>query len=99
MKKKLREAIEKCGWTIQSDTCITICTDTTGREYCIECNEPNELIDTIKNQYECYDVDEEVELYLEAKKNGLQGVPTARILVKDCEEIEELLEKLYNAVC
>ena len=98
MKKELRKAIEECGWTVNSDTSITIFTDTTGREYTIECNKPKELIDTIKNQYEGYDVDEEVGLYLEAKKNGFQGVPSARILVKDCEEIEELLEKLYEAV-
>lgn len=98
MNKKLRKAIEECGWNINSDTSITIFTDTTGREVTIECNEPKELIQTIKNYYEGYDVDEEVELYLQAKQNGLSGVPNARTLVKDCEEVETLLEKLYEAI-
>lgn len=99
MKKKLRKAIEKCGWTIHSDTCIEMHTDTAGQDVCIECNKPEELVDTIKNYYENYDIDEEVEMYLQAKRNGFQGVPTAVILVEDCKEVAKRLEELYFAIC
>lgn len=99
MKRALRKAIEKCGWNINSDTSIEMWTDTAGQDVFIECNKPEELVDAIKNRYENYDIDEEVKLYLEAKNNGFQGVPSATILVKDCEEVAKKLEELYFAVC
>ncbi len=98
MKKKVREIIENLGWRINSDTSIEIWTDTAGQDVCIECNKPNELKDTIRCRYENYDIDEEVEMYLNASRNGLKGVPSARVLVKDCEEVERLLGDLWDAV-
>jgi len=98
MKKKVREVIESLGWRINSDTSIEIWTDTAGQDVCIECNEPSELKDTIRCRYENYDIDAEVEMYLQAKRNGLSGVPSARVLVKDCEEVEQLLGDLWDAV-
>ena len=98
MKKKVREVIEGLGWRINSNTSIEIWTDTAGQDVCIECDKPSELKDTIRCRYESYDIDEEVTMYLNASKNGLKGVPRARILVKDCEEVDRLLSDLWDAV-
>lgn len=98
MKKKVREVIENLEWRINSDTSIETWTDTAGQNVVIECNEPSELKETIKTYYENYDVDYEVELYLQAKSKGFKGVPDATILVKDCEEVQRRLGELWKAV-
>ena len=48
----------------------------------------------IYSYWEDYDVDEEVEMFLEAKRNGFQGVPTVSVLVKECEQVDATLEEL-----
>ena len=98
MNKKFRKAIEDLGWVVQSDTCITTDTRVCDREICIECNEPNELKEEIRRRYENFDVDEEAEMYIEAKQNGLKGVPSIRTLVNDLEDEEEKYEELWYAV-
>lgn len=50
----------------------------------------------IYNYYVNFDVDEEVEMWLEAKRNGLQGVPGARELVFEESIIEETLRLLVE---
>ncbi len=98
MKKAIRKVIEDLGWNVNSDTSICTTTDVCCREIYIECNNKGELKDTIENYAEGYDVDEEVEMYLQARRNGLSGVPTATILVKDCEDEQEKLDELWEAV-
>ena len=48
--------------------------------------------------YDDFDVDDHVRMWLEAKKNGVGGVPNARVLVKDAEEIEEMILTLSMAI-
>ena len=98
MNKEFKKAIEDLGWVVQSDTCITTDTGVCGREICIECNEPSELKETIRSRYENFDVDEEAEMYIEAKQNGLKGVPSIRTLVNDLEDEEEKYTELWEAV-
>lgn len=98
MRKQTREIIENLGWRVNSDTSIEMWTDTAGQNYCIECNNKGELQETIKSYNNGYDLDYEVEMYLEAKRNGLQGVPSASVLVEDCKEVERKLEELWEAV-
>ena len=98
MKKEIRKVIEDLGWVVDSDTSIHTCTDVCDREIYVECNNKGELKETIRNYAENYDIDETVEMYLQAKHNGLSGVPSATTLVKDCESEQELLEELWEAV-
>ena len=98
MNKEFKKAIEDLGWVVQSDTCITTDTGVCDREICIECNEPSELKETIRSRYENFDVDEEAEMYIEAKQNGLKGVPSIRTLVNDLEDEEEKYAELWEAV-
>ena len=52
--------------------------------------------------YVDFDIDEHIEMWLEAKRNGVGGVPSARVLVIDAEEIcgmiYDLCEELRDAV-
>lgn len=98
MNKEFKKAIEDLGWVVQSDTCITTDTCVCDREICIECNEPSELKGEIRSRYENFDVDEEAEMYIEAKQNGLKGVPSIRTLVNDLEDEEEKYAELWEAV-
>lgn len=45
-----------------------------------------------------FDVDEHVEMWIEAKREGVSGVPTTRELVDDAEAIEQMLEELSRAL-
>ena len=98
MNKKFRRAIEDLGWVVRSDTWITTDTSVCGREIYIECDEPSELKEEIRRRYENFDVDEEAEMYIEAKHNGLKGVPSISTLVYDLEDEGEKYEELWYAV-
>lgn len=55
--------------------------------------------DDIIVYYNNFDVDEEVEMWLEAKRNGLQGVPPVTQLVHEENIIDETLRYLVEKVC
>lgn len=59
------------------------------------------LTDLAHELYTCwqdFDVDEHVKMWLDAKQNGVGGVPDVVTLVEDAKEIESMLEELYDAV-
>ena len=45
-----------------------------------------------------FDPDEHIEMWIEARRNGVQGVPTTRELVDDAEEIQKMLDELAKAL-
>lgn len=45
-----------------------------------------------------FDIDDHITMWLKAKENGVAGVPTARELVHDAETIQEMLNKLAEAL-
>ena len=51
-----------------------------------------ELLDIWRN----FCIEEHVEMLLEAKRNGMQGVPDAVTLVEDAQKIDKMYEKLYD---
>ena len=54
-----------------------------------------ELEETLWSLYNNFDVDEHVEMWLEAKFSGnVSGIPSARVLVEESERIERDLEEL-----
>lgn len=46
--------------------------------------------------YESFDVEDHVAMWLEAKSNGVSGVPDVTTLVDDAREIEEMLYDLWK---
>lgn len=52
----------------------------------------------ILNQYMEFDPEEHVEELLEAKKNGLAGVPSLFDLVDDAKEIQAMIYELWKAI-
>lgn len=45
-----------------------------------------------------FDIDEHIAIWIEAKKNGVSGVPPARELVHDAEDIDKMLQELSAAL-
>lgn len=48
--------------------------------------------------YEGFDVDEHIEMLVDAKRGGLAGVPSIRRLVEDAEAISDMLEQFAEAI-
>lgn len=68
-----------------------------GEDFLI-CAEVQNFADSLYEFYEDFDVDEHVEMLLEAKRHGLGGVPGVSVLVRDAEKIDRFLELLSSAV-
>lgn len=52
----------------------------------------------IRAYYNDFDPEEHAEMWIEAKRNGVGGVPSIRRLMEDADEIDSMLEKLAIAV-
>ena len=57
-----------------------------------------DIVESARKIAENFDEDEHVEMLLNAKAGGFQGVPSARVLVQDAEEIKELYEETYEKI-
>lgn len=58
----------------------------------------SEQVSKIAAQFNEFDIDEHIEMWIEAKKNGVSGVPSCRDLVHDAEDIYDMLEELGDAL-
>lgn len=58
----------------------------------------SEQVSKIATQFSEFDVDEHIEMWVEAKINGVSNIPSYRTLVKDADDIYEMLEELGNAL-
>lgn len=45
-----------------------------------------------------FGIDEHIEMWIEARKNGVSGVPSTRELVKDAEDIDKMLQEIAAAL-
>lgn len=103
--KELKEAYLKileeqewkvCGYT--DDGRVEIEAWSPAGEDFIVCVEVENFPAAVMEYYEGFDVDEHIEMLIEARKNGLQGVPSTRRLCVDAEAIDEMLKKLAYAL-
>lgn len=45
-----------------------------------------------------FDADEHIEMWIEARHNGVSGVPDTRTLVEDADAIQDMLDELAEAL-
>lgn len=64
----------------------------------IEFETCGDLIDQVQSYSFNFDIDEHIEMWIEARRNGTSGVPDTRTLVKDAEDIDEMIAKLAAAL-
>jgi len=94
---KFLEAIEENGWKINSNTSIENWCDN-DKNIVIECNKGESLKAVIKNRALNFDEEEEFELFVEAKKNGLSGCPSYKQMLDDCIQENRFYEDLWEAI-
>ena len=97
LSKKYEDVLENLGWNISSytdDERVEIGQSSPAVEdfyICVEiCDFPQAVADYASQ----FDVDEHIAMWIEAKHNGVQGVPDVRTLVYDAEAIQNMLEEL-----
>lgn len=100
LTKKVIKAIENLGWLVEEYN----------EEYMLEQSSPagediveyirkgEDIVSQLWDIYANFDKDEHVEMLLQTKQNGTAGVPSARVLVEDAEEIEEMYKQLWITV-
>lgn len=60
-------------------------------------DEPEDIVRGIYEYWQDFSVEEHVTMWLDAKRNGVSGVPDAVTLVDDAREIEKMLQDLWEA--
>lgn len=103
--KKLKEeyisVLEAYGWTVSSytdDGRVEIEQYSPAGENFSFCVEVEYFPARVMEYYMSFDIDEHVETWIEAKKNGTAGVPSAVTLVRDATAIDKMLEELADAL-
>ncbi|GHU55190.1 hypothetical protein AGMMS49975_16660 [Clostridia bacterium] len=52
------------------------------------------FVDSVKQYAADFNIDEHIEMWIEARNSGVSGVPSTRELVKDAEDIDKMLQEL-----
>ena len=97
---KLVEIGESLGWEIRKEFKSSIYIgqySPAGEDFFFYIEDNEHLGKQIFEHAENFDEDEHIEMWLEAKKNGTSGVPSARELVHDAEDIQKMLDELAEA--
>lgn len=61
-------------------------------------NQCSSFRNSLESYYEDFDIDEYIEMWVEAKKNGVSGVPSIRVLVDDAREMDAMILKLSQTL-
>lgn len=112
-KQYIEKVIEDQGWYVgfcEQKSPITGCTENyaelsfysnAGENFCIEVfydeldNFPKEVMRAASD----FDPEEHVAMWLDAKRNGIAGVPSIHDLVHDADDIQENLDDLATVLC
>lgn len=98
--KELKKICEELNWkTYPSGNMVEIRKySPAGEDFSICIDKDGDFVGQIEDYADNFDVDEHVEMWVEAKKNGVSGVPSISDLVDDAKDIRDMLYELVNAV-
>ena len=100
MTKKHIEICEGLGWRAKKldDGDVELESySPAGEDLVIYVSQKN-FVNDIEEYAENFDIDEHIEMWIEAKRNGVRGVPSARELVEDAYAIQKMLNELAEAL-
>lgn len=97
---KIKEIAERLGWEVdeRDDGTVELRNYSPAGEDISFTVNTKEAAKEIYEYYDGFDVDEHIEMWIEARKSGVPGVPSTRQLVQDAEDISEMLKELADAV-
>lgn len=96
LSSKLTDVCERLDWAVREydDGTIELGKQSpAGEDFSFTVDVEN-FVDNVKEYAASFDIDEHIEMWIEARKNGVGGVPSTRELVKDAEDIDKMLREL-----
>lgn len=101
LEKKYLDILERQEWSISSytdDGRVELKKYSPVGEDFLICVDVEKFPEAVMEYYESFDIDEHIEMWVEARKNGVSGVPSIRRLAIDAEAIDDMLEHLAYAL-
>lgn len=101
LEQKYLDVLEELDWQVSSytdDGRVELEKYSPAGEDFIMCVEAENFPSAVIECYEDFDADEHIAMWIEAGRNGTRGVPSARVLVHDAEDIEKMLQELAEAL-
>lgn len=101
LKKKYLDVLEKHDWAVSSytdDGRVELEKYSPAGEDFIMCLEVANFPEAVAEYAAGFDIDEHIEMWIEARRNGTRGVPSSRELVHDAEDIDKMLQELAAAL-
>lgn len=101
IKEQYLDVLEKYGWAVSSytdDGRVELEKYSPAGEDFSICVGVDNLPAEVREYAADFDIDEHIEMWIEARKNGVSGVPSTRELVKDAEDIDKMLQELATAL-
>lgn len=95
------DAIESLDWRISGytdDGRVELEKYSPAGEDFIMCVTVENFPEAVMEYYRDFDVDEHIEMWVEARKNGGRDIPSVRRLAVDAEAIDNMLEELAIAL-
>ncbi len=101
LEQKYLDVLEKHEWAVSSytdDGRVEIEKYSPAGEDFLICVEVENFPDAVMEYYESFDVDDHIDMWVEARRNGVSGIPSTRRLAIDAEAIDEMLKELAYAL-
>lgn len=99
LKNLLIAAAEELGWRVLiSDNSWEFQKYSPAGEDFWACIAGKDVVKELLDYYEDFDTEDHVMMHMEAKKSGVAGVPSLKVLVEDADEIDKMLEELYDSL-
>ena len=101
LRKEYLDILEKQDWRVcdyTDDGRVEIEKYSPAGEDFILCVDVENFPDAVAEYYDNFDIDEHIEMWVEAKRNGTGGVPPVRRLAIDAEAIDDMLKELAYAL-
>ena len=100
MEEKYRYICESLDWYIVSEEngCIELEKYSPAGEDFIMTVPAKSFVREVQEYASDFDVDDHIEMWIEARHNGVQGVPNTRVLVEDADAIQDMLDELAESL-
>jgi hypothetical protein len=100
-EKKFIQIAERLGWSVRKDRYdieLQFYTDY-GQDFSFSVNRNEDYVKQVYDYYNSFDPDEEALLWVDDSGHGKNGAPyRLKDIITDMEEVENELEKLYDAL-
>ena len=100
MKETYGEILERLGWSYTDDGDGNIELEKyspAGEDFIIAVGAEN-FVENVKEYAAHFDQEEHIEMWVEARRNKVSGVPSNKDMVKDAEDIDAMLKELAEAL-